>query len=406
MKTDVIIIGTGISGLYASLKIKGKNILIITKSKIEESNSYLAQGGICVLKNNNDYNSFFNDTLKAGHYLNNHKSISIMINKSQEVIRDLVKYNVDFTKENNNFLYTKEASHSTNRILYHKDITGKEITSKLIKEVKKRNNIKILENTEMINLLVSNNEVYGIVVNKDNEQFEIRSNYTILATGGIGGLFNHSTNYDHIKGDSLNIALNKGIKIKDLDYIQFHPTTLFSNEKGRRFLLTESLRGEGAILLNKDKQRFTDELQPRDIVTNEIYKQMKKDNTSFVYLSLEKVKNIKEHFPNIYEYCMKFNIDITKDLIPVVPSQHYHMGGIEVDYKSRTSMKRLYAIGEVSCNGVHGKNRLASNSLLESLVFAKIAALDINKIYKKNKQKNITINKINNLLKIGEKYDK
>ncbi len=405
MKCDVVIVGTGLSGLYASLKLREKNIILITKSKLEESNSFLAQGGICVLKDKNDYNSFFSDTLKAGHSLNDKKSIRIMINKSTEVIRDLIKYNVLFEKENNTLKYTKEGSHSTNRILYHKDITGKEITSKLITKVKKHNNITILENTEMINILDNKNTCYGIVVKQNNNVFNIKADYTIFATGGIGGLFNHSTNYSHIKGDSLNIALNKNIDTKDIDYIQIHPTTFYSKEKGRRFLLTESLRGEGAILLNKNKERFTNELNPRDIVTKDIYNQMKKDKTDYVYLSLEKVNNILEHFPNIYNYCLKHNIDITKDLIPVVPSQHYHMGGIKVDYKSRTSMKHLYAIGEVSCNGVHGKNRLASNSLLESLVFSKIAATDINNTYKKLKDINIDIKEVKNILNIGDKND-
>ncbi len=406
MKTDIIIVGSGISGLYAALNIKDKKVILITKKKLEESNSYLAQGGICVLKDKNDYNSFFNDTLLAGHHLNDKKSVEIMINKSQEIIKDLIKYNVDFDKENKQLSYTKEGSHSTNRILYHKDITGKEITSKLILEVKKRKNITILEDTEMINIIEDNNTVYGILALSNNIEFEIRSNYTLLATGGIGGLFKNSTNHNHLTADSLNIAINHKIAIKDIDYIQYHPTTLYSEKLGQRFLLTESLRGEGAILLNKDKQRFIDELKPRDIVVDAINKQMKKDNSNYVYLSLEFVSNILQHFPNIYNHCIKYNIDITKDLIPVVPSQHYHMGGIKVDYKSRTSMKRLYAIGEVSCNGVHGKNRLASNSLLESLVFAKIASLDINKTYTKLKQKEITVKVIKNLLNIGDKYDK
>lgn len=403
MRCDVVIVGTGLSGLYASLNLVNKNIIIITKSKIEESNSYLAQGGICVLKDENDYDSFFNDTLKAGHHLNDKISVDKMISNSRDVINDLISYNVDFNKKNNEYVYTKEGSHSTNRILFHKDITGKEITSKLINKVKEKNNITILENTEMINLIDYNNTCYGIVVKSNNKVFNINADYTILATGGIGGLFNHSTNYSHIKGDSLNIALNKNIELKDIDYIQIHPTTFFEEKLGRRFLLTESLRGEGAILLDKNKNRFTNELNPRDIVTNDIYNQMKRDNSKFVYLSLENVNDILEHFPNIYQYCLDNNIDITKDLIPVVPSQHYHMGGIKVDYSSKTSMNHLYAIGETACNGVHGKNRLASNSLLESLVFAKEASLSILSNYEILDKIDIEIKEIKNLLNIGDK---
>lgn len=396
---EVIIVGSGIAGLYACLKLN-KKVLLITKKKLEDSNSYLAQGGICVLRDEDDFDSFFEDTLSSGHYENDKTSVSLMINNSREVINDLISYGVDFQKENNEYKYTKEGAHSKPRILYHKDITGKEIMRKLIKEVKLKSNVTIIEDEEVINLLSDNNCCYGVETNNT----KYYSNYTILATGGIGGLFKNSTNFPHIKGDGLNIALNNNINVKNLDYVQIHPTTFYSNDS-RRFLLTESLRGEGAILLNNNKERFVNELLPRDVVSKAINEQMKKDKKDFVYLSLENIdkEEILSHFPNIYNHCLKYNIDITKDYIPVVPSQHYHMGGIEVDYNSLTSMNNLYAIGEVSCNGVHGKNRLASNSLLEGLTFSLLCTNHLTSNYEEFESKNIETNKTKNL--IGEYYD-
>ena len=197
----------------------------------------------------------------------------------------------------------------------------------------------------------------------------------MLACGGIGGLFQNSTNYPHIAGDGLGIAMKHQVKLEHLDYIQIHPTTLFSHKPGRRFLISESVRGEGAVLLDKNGERFTDELQPRDVVSREIHRQMEKDHTKHVWLSLKTIPlDVKERFPNIYQKCLEEGYDITKEPIPVVPAQHYFMGGVKVDSNSETTMDHLYAAGETSCNGVHGANRLASNSLLESLVFAERAA--------------------------------
>lgn len=207
----------------------------------------------------------------------------------------------------------------------------------------------------------------------------IFADFTVFASGGIGGLFKHSTNYRHLTGDALAICLKHGIKLENPDYIQIHPTTLYSPKKGRRFLISESVRGEGAVLFNSKMERFVDELLPRDVVTQAIEKQMKEDNKPYVWLSMKPIptEKIKNHFPNIYKRCLEEGYDVTKECIPVVPAQHYFMGGIWVDEYSKTSMDRLYAAGETSCNGVHGKNRLASNSLLESLVFAKRAATQI-----------------------------
>ena len=207
----------------------------------------------------------------------------------------------------------------------------------------------------------------------------IQADYTVLATGGIGGLFKHSTNYRHLTGDAIALAVKYGIKLQHIDYIQIHPTTLYSKKDGREFLISESVRGEGAILLNAKGERFVNELLPRDVVAGAIFEEMKKEGSEHVWLSLAPIpeEEIKTHFPNIYQHCLEEGYDVTKEPIPVVPSQHYFMGGIDVDSNSKTSMSRLYAVGETACNGVHGRNRLASNSLLESLVFAKRAAKHI-----------------------------
>ncbi len=385
MITDVLIVGCGVSGLYCALNLpKEKNIIIITKSKAEESDSYLAQGGICVQRDDNDYDAFYEDTMKAGHYENKPESVDIMIRSSRDVINDLVAYDVDFEKENGDFDYTREGAHSKERILYHEDETGKEITSKLLKEVKSRSNIRIIENFTMVDLIVENDMCRGIIGKNEDGCYEsICSDYTVLATGGIGGLFAHSTNYSHLTGDALALSLKYNIKLKNIDYIQIHPTTLYTKKQGRAFLISESVRGEGAILLNSKGERFVNELLPRDVVANAIFEEMKKEGSEHVWLSLEPIptKEIKSHFPNIYKKCLEEGYDITKEPIPVVPSQHYFMGGIDVDSNSKTSMERLYAVGETACNGVHGKNRLASNSLLESLVFAKRAAQDMTAKY-------------------------
>lgn len=388
-KTDIVIVGTGVSGLFCALNLPHeKNIIMITKSDCESSDSFLAQGGICVLHDDEDYDSFFEDTMRAGRYENRKESVDIMIRSSRAIIDDLVNYGVEFQKENGSFAYTKEGAHSKPRILFHKDITGQAITEKLLAQVRRLENVKILEYTTMTDLIVENGFCTGILAanNTDSDNmFEIQADYTVLASGGIGGNYKNSTNFPHLTGDAIRIAQNYGIRMEHLDYVQIHPTTLYSQKKGRRFLISESVRGEGALLYDKYGQRFVDELLPRDVVTKAILKQMEKDQTDHVWLSLENIptEEILEHFPNIYKHCLEEGYDITKEWIPVVPAQHYFMGGIWVDSVSHTSMPRLYAVGETSCNGVHGANRLASNSLLESLVFAKRAALTITKSFSK-----------------------
>ena len=384
-KVDVVIVGTGVSGLFHALNLpEDKRILMLTKADLESSDSFLAQGGICVMRDETDYDSYFEDTMKAGHYENRKESVDIMIRSSREIIDDLVSYGVDFEKKNGEFCYTREGAHSKPRILFHEDITGKEITSKLLAQVKKRANVEILEYTTMTDIIEEAGKCCGIyAAEQDGDQLKIEADYTIFASGGIGGLYEHSTNFPHLTGDALEVAKKHDIRLEHLDYVQIHPTTLYSEKPGRRFLISESVRGEGAVLYNKDKERFVNELLPRDVVTKAIREQMAKDGTKYVWLSMEHIpeETILKHFPNIYEHCLEEGYDVTKECIPVVPAQHYFMGGIWVDRNSHTSMAHLFAVGETSCNGVHGANRLASNSLLESLVFAKCAANCITEEY-------------------------
>lgn len=387
MKTDILIVGSGCSGLYCALQLpQDKKITIITKSDVTSSDSYLAQGGICMLKDEEDHDSYFEDTMKAGHYENDRESVEIMIRSSQKVIGDLLGYGVDFAREEDGTLaFTREGAHSDKRILFHKDITGEEITSKLLAAVRKLSNVTILENTKMLDIVTADNCCYGAVVRRADGSLEtIQADYTVWACGGVGGLYRHSTNFRHLTGDALALSIMHGVRLKDVNYVQIHPTTFYSErEEDRSFLISESVRGEGAKLYDKNMNRFVDELLPRDRLTEEIYKQMEKDHTEHVWEDLRPIPEaeLRTHFPNIVEHCRQMGYDVTKECIPVVPAQHYFMGGVWVDHESHTSMERLYAVGETACNGVHGKNRLASNSLLESLVFAGRAAKQMEETY-------------------------
>lgn len=379
IKTDAVIVGSGVAGLFAALCLpESKKVLVITKEDLKECDSYLAQGGVCVLKDIKDFDCYFEDTMRAGHYENNPESVRVMIESSPDVISTLIQLGVQFdTDSSGSYDYTREGAHRRNRILHHKDETGKEITATLLSIAKKRKNITFIAQTTMIDLIEKDNICYGIVCEDEyGERGAILAKDIILATGGIGGLFKNSTNFPHITGDAFALALKHGIEMKDINYIQIHPTTLYSKKSGRRFLISESVRGEGAILLNENGERFTDELQPRDVVTDAICKEMEKFGTDHVYITLPTMtsEQAQKRFPNIFETCMEEGYDITKDKVPVTPGQHYMMGGIKTDINGRTSMAHLFAVGETACNGVHGKNRLASNSLLESLVFSKRAA--------------------------------
>lgn len=380
LQADVVIVGTGVAGLFAVLSLpREKKIIMLTKSDAESSDSFLAQGGICVMRDENDYDDFMEDTMKAGHYENRKESVDIMIRSSRDVINDLIAYGVEFDKKDGELAYTKEGAHCKPRILFHKDITGKEITSKLLERVRELANVTIYEYTTMTDILENEGKCVGILAEREGEVLKIFAKDTIWATGGIGGKYTHSTNFPHLTGDAIDIAKKHQIRLEHLDYVQIHPTTLYSKTPGRRFLISESVRGEGAVLYNANKERFVNELLPRDVVSNAIHEQMEKDGTDYVWLSMEHIptETIRDHFPNIYKKCLEEGYDVTKECIPVVPAQHYFMGGVWVDEDSRTTMEHLYAAGETSCNGVHGKNRLASNSLLESIVFAKRAAKKI-----------------------------
>ena len=382
---DVVIVGTGVAGCFTALHLpEDYKVLMITKADLDESDSFLAQGGICVQKDDKDYESYFEDTMRAGHYENRKESVDMMIRSSREVIEQLIAYHVDFARdENGELLYTREGAHSDKRILYHDDITGQEITSKLLDAVKKCDNVTLLANTRMLDILCRENTCDGILLQDSKGQiYPVFARHIMWATGGIGGIYENSTNFPHLTGDALSLSLKHGIKLEHLDYVQIHPTTFYSEKKERRFLISESVRGEGAVLLDKNGERFTDELQPRDVVSKAIHEQMKKDGTKHVWMDMRTITeyDIEKRFPNIYKHCVEEGYDPKKTLIPVVPAQHYFMGGVYVDLRSHTSMKHLYAAGETACNGVHGKNRLASNSLLESLVFAEKAAENMVKV--------------------------
>ncbi|MFR8734368.1 MAG: L-aspartate oxidase [Clostridium perfringens] len=379
---DVLIVGSGVAGLYASLNLREDlEIIMVSKKSVNLCNSSLAQGGIAVARGKEDFQSFIEDTLKAGKYENNIDSVRVLVEESMDNINKLIDLGANFEKDENGVLFTKEGAHEINRIVYHKDITGKHVEDILLENVKRRKNIKIIEECEMVDIYHRGNRCIGALFNKDGQDLSIYAKVVILATGGIGGLFKKSTNERIITGDSIGVAIRNNIEIKDLSYIQIHPTAFFSKKsEEKRFLISESVRGEGGKLINCNGERFVDELLPRDIVSKKIYEEMKKTNSNNVFLDVSFMEKsfLQKRFPNIYNKCLEEGIDISKEPIPVAPAQHYFMGGIKVDLNGKTSMENLYAFGETSCTGVHGANRLASNSLLEALVFSRRGALEIN----------------------------
>ena len=379
---DVLIVGSGVAGLYASLNLREDlEIIMVSKKSVNLCNSSLAQGGIAVARGKEDFQSFIEDTLKAGKYENNIDSVRVLVEESMDNINKLMDLGANFEKDENGVLFTKEGAHEINRIVYHKDITGKHVEDILLENVKRRKNIKIIEECEMVDIYHRDNRCIGALFNKEGENLSIYAKVVILATGGIGGLFKKSTNERIITGDSIGVAIRNNIEIKDLSYIQIHPTAFFSKKsEEKRFLISESVRGEGGKLINCNGERFVDELLPRDIVSKKIYEEMKKTNSNNVFLDVSFMEKsfLQNRFPNIYNKCLEEGIDISKEPIPVAPAQHYFMGGIKVDLNGKTSMENLYAFGETSCTGVHGANRLASNSLLEALVFSRRGALEIN----------------------------
>ncbi|HHD2592322.1 TPA: L-aspartate oxidase [Clostridium perfringens] len=379
---DVLIVGSGVAGLYTALNLREDlEIIMVSKKSVNLCNSSLAQGGIAVARGKEDFQSFIEDTLKAGKYENNIDSVRVLVEESMDNINKLIDLGANFEKDENGVLFTKEGAHEINRIVYHKDITGKHVEDILLENVKRRKNIKIIEDCEMVDIYHRGNRCIGALFNKDGQDLSIYAKVVILATGGIGGLFKKSTNERIITGDSIGVAIRNNIEIKDLSYIQIHPTAFFSKKsEEKRFLISESVRGEGGKLINCNGERFVDELLPRDIVSKKIYEEMKKTNSNNVFLDVSFMEKsfLQKRFPNIYNKCLEEGIDISKEPIPVAPAQHYFMGGIKVDLNGKTSMENLYAFGETSCTGVHGANRLASNSLLEALVFSRRGALEIN----------------------------
>lgn len=390
-KYSAVIIGSGIAGLYAALKIAQKSnlpdgLLLITKSKLGESNSRYAQGGIvAVLKNNiKDSTSLHvSDTLKAGAGLSDFGVTKFISENSDEVINDLLSFGVEFDKnDNNDFYLTLEAAHSVNRILHSGgDATGKEIETALAKKVVENSDIQVYEQTLATELLVnSDSECKGLVAYNDlTKEYEvIYSSAVILASGGLGQLYKYTTNPSVATGDGVALAYNAGAIIQDMEFIQFHPTALALDLDENRFLISEAVRGEGAKLIDADGVQFMHkysdkkELAPRDVVTRAIFNEMKEQKLNNVYLDSTHLSKemLQKRFPNITRMCEENGIDISKDYIPVSPAAHYAMGGIKTNIEGRTSIRGLYAIGEVASTGLHGANRLASNSLLECVVCA------------------------------------
>lgn len=391
-KYSAVVIGSGIAGLYSALKLEQQlnlpdGILLITKSELGESNSYYAQGGmVAVLKSNkNDsVSSHVADTIKAGAGLSELNTIKFISENSDKVVKDLLTFGVEFDRdENGNFTLTKEAAHSVNRILHSGgDATGREMEIALCHTLQNHKNIKVYENSLAVDLLVENNTCDGVVIfhEKNSEYETVYCKTLILATGGLGQLYKYTTNPVGATGDGFALAYNVGAELQDMEFVQFHPTALaFDDKKNHnRFLISEAVRGEGAKLCNKDRVQFMykyderKELAPRDIVARSIFQEMKATNTTNVYLDTSDIPRGKliKRFPTIANKCLDNGIDITKDLIPVAPAAHYFMGGVKTNLKGETSIKGLYAIGEVSSTGLHGGNRLASNSLLECVVCA------------------------------------
>ena len=417
VKTDVLIIGTGIAGLFAALKISDfADVTLVTKKDKTESNTNYAQGGIAsVLDPKDSFKNHIEDTLIAGAGLCDKNAVTLMVNEGPARINDLISVGTKFTKKGRSYDLIKEGGHSIKRILHSKDLTGQEIERALVNAIESKPNIRVLENFIAIDLLTEHNlrikkkdenenkNCWGayILDSENNSVVKVLSYATILATGGLGQVYLHTTNPAIATGDGFAMAYRAVVKLGNMEFIQFHPTSFFnpkskSGVHDHSFLISEALRGFGAILITRDGNRFMSdydsrlELAPRDIVARAIDSELKRLGDDFVFLDLthKKKNEIINHFPNIYKTCLKAGIDITKDFIPVVPAAHYACGGIVVNYASESSLNGLYSCGEVSMTGVHGANRLASNSLLEAVVYAYRCSESI-KSFIKSKHKNI-----------------
>lgn len=380
---DVLVVGSGVAGLYCALNLREDlDVMVVSKDKMDCTNTSLAQGGISVARDFEDVPFFAEDTLKAGRYKNDVQAVEVLTKESIENVDYLVSLGLDVDKdEEGNWDYTKEGAHCVNRIIHTQDNTGENVEKTLVKNACERKNLRISEDTFLVDIIERNNKCIGAILLKDKEQINVFAKFVVLACGGIGGLYKNSTSQRILRGDGLAVALRHDIELKDINYIQIHPTAFYDeSDDERRFLISESVRGEGGKLYNVNGEKFVDELLPRDVVSEAIFKEMKKTNTPYVYLDISFLnsKYLKNRFSTIYNKCLEKGTDITKEPIKVSPAQHYFMGGIKVDLNSKTSMENLYAVGETACTGIHGANRLASNSLLEGLVFSKRAAKKIN----------------------------
>lgn len=376
MKTDFIVIGSGIAGLNFSLKAaEFGNVLIITKKTMRQSNTNYAQGGIAaVLDRSDTLESHYEDTLKAGCHHNNKRAVKFMVKRGPALVLELSAQGVPFQQTGEELSLTLEGGHSTPRIAYVGDKTGQAIEHSLVQRVRRHPRIAFRENAMAVDLIAKGNRCHGVQFIQGNKIHNVFAKATVLATGGMGQLYRYSTNPSIATGDGVAMAARAGCKLQDLEFIQFHPTVL--NLKGKRsFLLSESLRGEGAFLKNAKGKRFMQnihplkELAPRDIVARAVFFELRKGP---VYLDISHKKSsfLAERFPTIFRQMEIHGLDLSREPIPISPATHYSCGGVKVNLQGETSLKNLFAFGEVACTGVHGANRLASNSLLESLVFS------------------------------------
>jgi L-aspartate oxidase len=380
--TDVIVIGAGIAGLFTTIVAsEHKKVLMITKKSLLDSNTQFAQGGIAAVISDDDSPDFhMQDTMIAGAGLCSHEAVDVLVHEGPNGVKDLIRMGTQFDLENGVFALTKEGAHSQRRILHaHGDATGAEIVRALSERTKLDPNIVLWDDHFVIDLVTDGGECYGALVQKpDGQKVFVRGNATILCSGGAGQLYRYTTNPVIATGDGIAIAYRAGAHIQDVEFIQFHPTAL-SYPGAPRFLISEAVRGEGAYLRNIKGERFMEnyhpqlELAPRDVVARAIVTEMENTKSTFVYIDVthESEELIKHRFPTIYEYCLKYGLDLSTDWIPVAPAAHYMMGGVKTDLYGETSVRRLFACGEVSSTGVHGANRLASNSLSEAIVFGR-----------------------------------
>lgn len=382
VQTDVIVIGAGIAGLFTAIRASETDqVIMITKKSLLDSNTRYAQGGIAAVISDEDSPEYHRqDTLIAGAGLCDNEAVDVLVHEGPEGVKDLIRMGTQFDLENGEFALTKEGAHSQRRILHAQgDATGAEIVRALSEKTKQSEKIQVWDDHYVIDLITYNNECKGVLVQKpDGHRVFVQAKAIILCSGGTGQLYRYTTNPEIATGDGIAMAYRAGAIIRDMEFIQFHPTSL-CYPGAPRFLISEALRGEGAVLRNIRGERFMEnvhpmlELAPRDIVARAIVQEMENTKSTFVYIDIthESVERVKHRFPNIYEFCLTYGLDLTSDWIPVAPAAHYMMGGIRTDLNGQTSIKRLYACGEVSSTGVHGANRLASNSLSEAIVFGR-----------------------------------